>query len=209
MALFAGDNPIMSGDELTYDYNFDPFSAKNVQECRCGSDNCRGVLGPKAKDPKPIKDSIKDTVKATVKAGKRKLKELLGGDDESDSRRPKKRKVKEATGVKRSASSTTTRVANGAKAIKRTLSAQLLNARQAISSKSNVTTSSKTARKGQTKVSSRNSSMTMVDGSPGSVKTKRSYTKRQSMAKNVVRSMRGGRVASETTIRVVSDVDVE
>ncbi len=47
MALFAGDYPIMSGDELTYDYNFDPFSAKNVQKCLCGSPNCRGVLGPK------------------------------------------------------------------------------------------------------------------------------------------------------------------
>ena len=51
MALFAGDGPIMTGEELTYDYNFDPFSAKNVQECRCGSDNCRGVLGPKPKPP--------------------------------------------------------------------------------------------------------------------------------------------------------------
>src|SRR3954465_5797009 len=86
MALFAGDGPIMTGDELTYDYNFDPFSAKNVQECRCGSDNCRGVLGPKPKDQKLLKDSIKDTVKATVKAGKRKLRELLGGDDDSDAR---------------------------------------------------------------------------------------------------------------------------
>src|SRR5271170_1622397 len=95
MALFAGDRPIMTGDELTYDYNFDPFSAKNVQECRCGSDNCRGVLGPKPKDHKIVKESIKESVKAGVKVGKRKLKELLGEDEaeDEDSRNPKKRKV--------------------------------------------------------------------------------------------------------------------
>ena len=54
MALFAGDNGIMTGEELTYDYNFDPFSAKNVQECRCRAEDCRGVLGPK---PKEMKDA--------------------------------------------------------------------------------------------------------------------------------------------------------
>ena len=48
IALFAGDRPIMTGEELTYDYNFDPFSAKHVQICLCGSHNCRGVLGPKS-----------------------------------------------------------------------------------------------------------------------------------------------------------------
>ena len=52
MALFAGDQGIMTGDELTYDYNFDPFSQKNVQECRCGAVTCRGVLGPRPKDGK-------------------------------------------------------------------------------------------------------------------------------------------------------------
>ncbi|UKZ74235.1 hypothetical protein TrVFT333_001896 [Trichoderma virens FT-333] len=58
MALFAGDRPIMTGEELTYDYNFDPFSAKNVQKCLCGQPNCRGVLGPKPKGVKPIKENI-------------------------------------------------------------------------------------------------------------------------------------------------------
>ncbi|ERS98220.1 hypothetical protein HMPREF1624_05003 [Sporothrix schenckii ATCC 58251] len=47
IALFAGDRPIQTGEELTYDYNFDPYSAKNVQGCLCGADNCRGVLGPR------------------------------------------------------------------------------------------------------------------------------------------------------------------
>ncbi|KAI9812251.1 MAG: Eukaryotic peptide chain release factor GTP-binding subunit [Phylliscum demangeonii] len=53
MALFAGPHGIMTGDELTYDYNFDPFSIKNVQQCCCGAASCRGVLGPKPKDSKP------------------------------------------------------------------------------------------------------------------------------------------------------------
>src|SRR4029434_1399769 len=79
MALFAGDRPIMTGEELTYDYNFDPFSAKNVQKCLCGEPNCRGVLGPKPPELKPpnsdAKNTVNDAVKGAVKAGKRKLKE--------------------------------------------------------------------------------------------------------------------------------------
>ncbi len=219
MALFAGDHPIMTGEELTYDYNFDPFSAKNVQECRCGSDNCRGVLGPKPKPP--VKESIKEAVKAGVKAGKRKLKELLGGDveDSDNSRSPKKRKIKEAKGLKRSASSASMKMAMGAaKAVKRTVSAQLLNARQAVSSKrrsvivkkTTKASSLKTYGKGQTKLSSRNSSLTIVatDGSPRSGKTKVSSLGKRSVKKNVVRSVRpakgGPRAANQGTIRVIS-----
>lgn len=102
MALFAGDRPIMTGEELTYDYNFDPFSAKNVQKCLCGAPNCRGVLGPKPKEvkpPKPAKEEAgkkKGSIKNSVKAGKRKLKELLSNDD---SKTTKKRKIITATGV--------------------------------------------------------------------------------------------------------------
>src|SRR5262245_51613505 len=68
MALFAGRRGIMTGEELTYDYNFEcvltirflsfltltwnsPFSSKNIQECCCGTESCRGVLGPKPKKP--------------------------------------------------------------------------------------------------------------------------------------------------------------
>lgn len=98
MALFAGDKPITTGEELTYDYNFDPFSAKNVQKCLCGSANCRGVLGPKA--PKgvkvtkgEVKTTIKETVKAVTKAGKRKLKALLDGEEEEETSAAKKRKI--------------------------------------------------------------------------------------------------------------------
>ena len=102
MALFAGDKPIMTGDELTYDYNFDPFSAKNVQTCRCGSDNCRGVLGPKPKDLKPVKETIKDAVKATKKFGKRKFKEVFGVGDDDESDLPPSPKKKKDEGSHRS-----------------------------------------------------------------------------------------------------------
>jgi histone-lysine N-methyltransferase ASH1L len=113
MALFAGDRPIMTGDELTYDYNFDPFSAKNVQKCLCGSDNCRGFLGPKPREVKPPKADLKATIKATVKAGKRKLKELVG-DDEQGGGKTKKRKIAPIPGVKRSLSNASLKAAKGA-----------------------------------------------------------------------------------------------
>lgn len=197
MALFAGDNPIMSGDELTYDYNFDPFSAKNVQECRCGSDNCRGVLGPKPKDQKPLKVAIK----ATVKAGKRKLKELLAGEQDTEPASPKKRKIKEAKGLKRAASSATLSVANGAKSLKRSVSVSMLNVHQAVSSKLTQTDKPSRARGlRQSKLSSMSLDLMMDDEPAGN-----SLTKKDSVPKNVVRSMRGGRVASESTIRLVSD----
>ncbi|KAL9608695.1 MAG: hypothetical protein Q9167_006497 [Letrouitia subvulpina] len=70
MALFAGENGIMTGEELTYDYNFSPYSVKNVQECRCGAPSCRGVLGPKPKE-------IKDALKPLTTGGKRKLEQAF------------------------------------------------------------------------------------------------------------------------------------
>ena len=70
MALFAGDGGIMTGEELTYDYNFSPYSIKNVQECRCGAASCRGVLGPKPKE-------IKEALKPIATGGKRKFGQAL------------------------------------------------------------------------------------------------------------------------------------
>ncbi|KAI0419092.1 hypothetical protein F5X98DRAFT_91212 [Xylaria grammica] len=103
MALFAGDRDIMTGEELTYDYNFDPFSAKNVQKCLCGSPNCRGVLGPKPKEvkqPKPSKEELAKAAKEGAKRGKRKLKEALGELEQADASAAKKRKIKTPAGIK-------------------------------------------------------------------------------------------------------------
>lgn len=44
MALFASRD-IKPGEELTYDYNFALFNPSEGQQCRCGSNVCRGVIG--------------------------------------------------------------------------------------------------------------------------------------------------------------------
>jgi len=87
MALFAGDKGVMTGDELTYDYNFDPFSQKNVQKCLCGSSNCRGVLGPKTKEEKKPKS---DKPSARSVSTKRKIVQMMG---ETATAANKKRKI--------------------------------------------------------------------------------------------------------------------
>lgn len=125
MALFAGEKPIMTGDELTYDYNFDPFSAKNVQKCLCGSANCRGVLGPKvSRLPKGEVKTIKETVKAAVKGGKRKLQALIGVDEAGSP--SKKRKIAKAKGAQKGA------LAKAATAIKKTANSISVNAKAAV-----------------------------------------------------------------------------
>lgn len=91
MALFAGENGIMTGEELTYDYNFNPYSVKNVQQCRCGVPSCRGVLGPKPKE-------IRDALKPLTTGGKRKFQQALEDGLESMS---KKRKINVPTGLKK------------------------------------------------------------------------------------------------------------
>lgn len=93
MALFAGSRGVMTGDELTYDYNFDPFSQKNIQVCRCGTESCRGVLGPKPK--KPIEE--KSIIPVSLAGGKRKFSDVTrvgkAGSRSSQSSLLKKRKL--------------------------------------------------------------------------------------------------------------------
>ncbi|KXL50524.1 MAG: hypothetical protein FE78DRAFT_137712, partial [Acidomyces sp. 'richmondensis'] len=43
MGVFAGDDGISTGVELTYDYNFDNFG-NTRQICYCGAPTCRGFL---------------------------------------------------------------------------------------------------------------------------------------------------------------------
>ncbi|KAI5921735.1 SET domain-containing protein [Camillea tinctor] len=145
MALFAGDRDIMTGEELTYDYNFDPFSAKNVQKCLCGAPNCRGVLGPKPKEvkqPKPAKEDVAKNAKKNAKAGKRKLKDTTEGQEDDGGSAAKKRKVKaptsiKAKGVKTSLSKSSLKAAKGAATvIKRSVSTISVNTKAALGSKS-------------------------------------------------------------------------
>ncbi|OTB07341.1 hypothetical protein M426DRAFT_53784 [Hypoxylon sp. CI-4A] len=141
MALFAGDRPIMTGEELTYDYNFDPFSAKNVQKCLCGSENCRGVLGPKPKEVKQPKPSAEASKKG-ASTGKRKLKDVDGAKEDVGGSATKKRKIKatkevKAHVVKRTFSSAGLKAAKGAAtAIKRSVSSISVNAKAVLGSKS-------------------------------------------------------------------------
>lgn len=51
-----------------------PFSSKNIQECKCGTASCRGVLGPKSKDQKDKKSIASSIIAGT----KRKIQEALG-----------------------------------------------------------------------------------------------------------------------------------
>jgi [histone H3]-lysine4 N-trimethyltransferase ASH1L len=177
MALFAGDRPIMTGEELTYDYNFDPFSAKNVQECRCGAASCRGVLGPRPKDKPKATVTLGETIKQAARAGKRKFEELIKGEKDVN-KNPKKRKI--AVPVKRSAS---TKAIDAAKGLKRSLSNALTSASKGRKSVfKNEPHTPKTAEKSksgsgkgkkQTYLSSsRNSSLTLVNVGPGKAKTK-------------------------------------
>lgn len=88
MALYAGEKGIMTGDELTYDYNFDPFSQKNVQECHCGSRQCRGVLGPKPKDERKAKPD-KESAAGKLAGVKRKMTGILDEGCDRWNKRPK------------------------------------------------------------------------------------------------------------------------
>ena len=99
MALFAGDRGVMTGEELTYDYNFDPYSQKNVQECRCGSEKCRGVLGPRSKEDKKQKSPEEEANKGRGKlaGAKRKIADAI---EETTTRITKKAKMATAPKAK-------------------------------------------------------------------------------------------------------------
>lgn len=124
MALFAGDEGIVTGEELTYDYNFEyvprpdrdqdrleqvltdfpsPFSSKNIQECRCGSLHCRGVLGPRSKEKDANgKSTTTDSLAATSQSAKSKngTKRKLSAGTSADPTSPKKRKIAPAKSAK-------------------------------------------------------------------------------------------------------------
>ncbi|TKA70628.1 hypothetical protein B0A49_05848 [Cryomyces minteri] len=102
MALFAGEKGIMTGAELTYDYNFDPYSQKNIQQCRCGTASCRGVLGPKQKD------APKSKSESAVVGMKRKLAQVFGSSD-SNPRERKLLKKQRVTSIAKSALTRTKR----------------------------------------------------------------------------------------------------
>ncbi|GFO35810.1 histone-lysine N-methyltransferase, partial [Plakobranchus ocellatus] len=79
MVLFALRD-IEAGEELGYDYNFDPFNQETQQECRCGSAECRGVIGGKrslgtCKQMDKVEEDYKDKRKS--KCMNKKIKDKL------------------------------------------------------------------------------------------------------------------------------------
>lgn len=55
-----------------------PYSNKNVQECRCGSPNCRGILGPRLKDKEQRAKELEEKRKATGSPRKTNAKKVTG-----------------------------------------------------------------------------------------------------------------------------------
>ncbi|KAI9652591.1 MAG: hypothetical protein M1831_006695 [Alyxoria varia] len=111
MALFAGDGGIMTGEELTYDYNFDPFKREKVQECKCGAPSCRGFLGPKpSKDKEKERASLASKAKLAAKSttqkvagvaagAKRKIDDFFGPENPSRSPSKKARTTNNVTNI--------------------------------------------------------------------------------------------------------------
>ncbi|XP_070541965.1 histone-lysine N-methyltransferase ASH1L-like isoform X2 [Ptychodera flava] len=79
IGLFALKD-IPAGEELTYDYNFHAFNLETQQECRCGSETCRGFIAGKSqklngafkKDKKRVGRPPKDQDKRKSKEGIKK-----------------------------------------------------------------------------------------------------------------------------------------
>jgi palmitoyltransferase ZDHHC9/14/18 len=66
-----------------------PFSQKNIQQCRCGTESCRGVLGPKPKKP------LETFTSAFIAGSKRKFHEIVDSvrAKSEEQMSPKKRKM--------------------------------------------------------------------------------------------------------------------
>ena len=101
----------MTGEELSYDYNFEyvpftlyvaspsmftnfltsPYSNKNVQQCRCGAPNCRGILGPrpKDKDQRAKADGTSGIQKSTKGAGTKRKRPATGSNTKTQAKKRK------------------------------------------------------------------------------------------------------------------------
>ena len=183
MALFAGDQGIMTGDELTYDYNFDPFSQKNVQECRCGTKNCRGVLGPKAKEEKRPKEEANRPASSNSLAGaKRKLAQIFDG---RTSGLTKKRKIV--------ASRSTNLIKASPVRSKRLSPRKGINRRSSVLKRIVNSAKEKTGQKRDVSTSSASAAL-LPQASARPLSRKESVrAKAEAMWRSVVRSVRGGR----------------
>lgn len=72
VGLFAGEDGVKEGTELSYDYNFVWFDGAEAQSCHCGSEQCRGIIGKRinANGNGSRSSSATDTPKPSVRATK-------------------------------------------------------------------------------------------------------------------------------------------
>lgn len=221
MALFAGDRGIMTGEELTYDYNFDPYSQKNVQQCRCGADNCRGVLGPRPKEERKQKSPDEDNKKTSKLAGaKRKIAEVIGGTTNRVAKKVKtsqpKAKVYKSTG-KNSIKSSPIKVRKVKllkKAVSRKTSVTALGLARRPSKLNKLVQSAKSktvGRKADRRIVSTSSSTGLIlkpKAQESAMPPSRSSSlrdKASSVRSRVVRTVRGRESGKSRTIRPVGD----
>ncbi|XP_038122392.1 histone-lysine N-methyltransferase ash1 isoform X2 [Culex quinquefasciatus] len=66
MALYASRD-IPPHEELCYDYNFSLFNPSEGQPCKCGAEQCRGVIGGKSQRVRPLPASSTATTTDTTK----------------------------------------------------------------------------------------------------------------------------------------------
>lgn len=73
MGLFALRD-IKPGEELSYDYNFDNYNVETQQLCRCGSDNCRGVIGGRSNRNERRASAEASKLKKGLKRGRKRIR---------------------------------------------------------------------------------------------------------------------------------------
>jgi histone-lysine N-methyltransferase ASH1L len=89
MGIFAGDLGVMTGEELTYDYNFDNFGSSQ-QKCHCGAPSCRGFLSKRlnaAEQKLRDKEELERQRKAALEAAK-SAEAAVKAKKEKDSKGP-------------------------------------------------------------------------------------------------------------------------
>ncbi|KAK5701235.1 hypothetical protein LTR17_022770 [Elasticomyces elasticus] len=88
MGVFAGERGVATGQELTYDYNFDNFGEK-VQMCYCGAASCRGTLSKRLN-----KDEQKKQLKVENEKKRKAAEEAQKAAEDED----RKKRVKSDRG---------------------------------------------------------------------------------------------------------------
>ena len=77
MGVFAGEAGLQTGQELTYDYNFDNFGTTH-QRCYCGAETCRGYLSKRlnATELKKVVKQEEERKRRAAEEGVRHAREI-------------------------------------------------------------------------------------------------------------------------------------